>query len=228
MTETILKPASITFNLRNGYLRCESYTPANAHAVVVLTHGTGLCRTNRHLRHIVGTFYANRIALVTADVLTAYELADHKCRLDTELVSQRLIMLVQYLRELPLFSDLPVSFIGIGTGADGVLSAAARIPGDISAVAAINGLKINAGNLKKIFPPSLPVLLLQQEVLGQAAPNGNGFTSGNGNIMVKKIFKSDESIPWEAMDEATGWLCHLLIPSKRKVSGLAEMYEPRG
>ncbi|MFZ9981975.1 MAG: hypothetical protein ACO3FI_08095 [Cyclobacteriaceae bacterium] len=224
MYDTNLKPGSITFNLRNGYLRCEAYAPAGAEAIVLLTHGTGTCRTNGHIKQIVRKFYEHRIALITADLLTSYEVSDHRCRLDTELVSQRLMMLVNYLRELPLFSDLPLTLFGIGTGADGVLSAAARIPGDIRAVAAINGLNISVEHLKKIFPTDIPVLLLNQDVLGQSGFFENGFSPGHGNIMVKKIFRSDETIPWEAMDEATGWLCGLLTGENSRARRTSELY----
>jgi pimeloyl-ACP methyl ester carboxylesterase len=225
MSHSAPKPASITFNLRNGYLRCEAYTPAHSEAVVVLTHGTGTCRTNRYIRQIVNTFYEQQIALITADVLTDYELSDHRCRLDTELVSQRLIMLVSYLKELPLLSDLPLSLLGIGTGADGALAAAARIPSDIKAVAAINGLNVRPEKIKNILPPAIPVLLVHQETLGQAGLPENGFSHGQGNITVKKIFKSDESIPWEAMDEAAGWLCRLHSGENRKFQSLKVPHE---
>jgi pimeloyl-ACP methyl ester carboxylesterase len=224
MTDTILKPGSITFNLRNGYLRCDAYAPARAEAVVLLTHGTGPCRTNRYITQIVRKFYERRIALIVADLLTSYEVSDHRCRLDTELVSQRLIMLVNYLKELPLFSDLPLTLFGIGTGADGVLSAAARIPGEIKAVAAINGLNVRVENLKKIFPSDIPVLLVNQDVLGQSGSHENGFTPDHGNITVKKIYKSDESTPWEAMDEAAGWLCSLLSGKKIGSQRVTESY----
>ena len=224
MSDTLLKPGSITFNLRNGYLRCEAYAPARSEAVVLLTHGTGTCRTNRYIRQIVRKFYERRITLIAADLLTSLEVSDHRCRLDTELVSQRLIMLVNYLKELPLFSDLPLTLFGIGTGADGVLSAAARIPGEVKAVAAINALNVQVENLKKIFPPDIPVLIVHQDILGQQGPYENGFSPDHGNITVKKIFRSDETTPWEAMDEAAGWLCSLLSGKKIGSQRVTESY----
>ena len=224
MTEPFLKPNTLSFNLRNGCLRCEAWVPQQAKAVVVLTHGTGTYRANRNLDRSVKWFYDQHIAFLATDLLTSQEFSDGTLRLNTELVTQRILLLIGYLRDIPLFENLPIVLLGIGTGADGVLSASARIPNQIKAVAAVNGICTKTEMLKKVFPASIPALVLYQETLGQSGANRLSLPAELKNIQFKKIFKSDDSTPWEAIEEATTWLSEI-VTSKRSPIYERERYE---
>ena len=210
MTEIFLKPKSLTFHLKNGCLRCEAWVPQQAKALVILTHGTGTYRSNRNLNRTIKWFYDQHFAFLATDLLTPHELSDRELRLNTELVTQRIMMLVGYLRDLPVFGFLPFALLGVGTGADGVLSASARMPNEIKAVAAVNGLATKRELLKKIFPTTIPALVLYQETLGQQGLGSLKLPAELRNIRFKKIFRSDDSTPWEAIEEATNWLSETL------------------
>lgn len=218
MTESILKPNSLTFNLKNGCLRCEAWVPHQAKALVILTHGTGTYRTNRNMHRTTKWFYDRNIALLATDLLTANELSDRELRLNTELITQRMMMLIGYLRDLPVFGELPIALLGVGTGADGVLATAARMPSEIKAVAAVNGVSTKPEMLKKVFPATIPAMVLHQETLGQQNMPGLNLPAELKNIRFKKIFKSDDSTPYEAIEEASSWLSDSAVERRNHIS----------
>jgi pimeloyl-ACP methyl ester carboxylesterase len=218
MTEILPKPNSLTFHLKNGCLRCEAWVPHQSTALVILTHGTGTYRSNRNLNRTIKWFYDRHIAILATDLLTSHELSNRELRLNTELVTQRIMLLISYLRDLPVFSYLPIALLGVGTGADGALSASARIPHEIKAVAAVNGLDTKAEMLKKVFPATIPALVVHQDTLGQQSTRGLTFPAELKNIRFKKIFKSDDSTPCEAIEEATNWLTENMLEKRNHLN----------
>lgn len=222
MNEHGLKPSSITFQVRDGNIRCEAWIPANSHGLIVLTHGTGSYRVNPEITRTTKSLYDRKIAVVAADLLTAKEYSELQNRFNTELVSQRLVMLVRYLEELPVLSYLPVCLLGIGTGADAVLSAASRISHKIKAVSAINGFHHQSNILDSVFPSTVPTLLLYQETLGLNSTNTYCAPLNKSNVSIKKLYKSDETIPLEGIYEATEWLTKII-----KQSGPGEVIRER-
>lgn len=205
-----LKPSAITFQVRNGSIRCEAWVPAEARGLVILTHGTGSYRINPEILKTIGVLYNRKIAIIAADLLTNQEASEHQYRFDTNLISQRLMMLIRYIGELPVFESISVCLLGIGTGADAVLSVATRIPNKIRAIAAVNGHQHNQSLINPVFPSNLPALVIEQETLGTPANNNLWFPAVKGNVVLKKLFRSEDTIPLEGIEEASQWLCQII------------------
>lgn len=211
MNVSELKPSAITFQVRNGNIRCEAWIPTAARGLVILTHGSGSYRVNPEIIKTAGILYTRKIAIIAADLLTIQEASNHQYRFDTDLISQRLMMLIRYIRELPLFESISVGLLGIGTGADAVICVATRIPDKIRAIAVINGHHHLKSLNNPIFPSTLPALLIQQETLGMSANNNLRPPLNKGNITVKKMFRSEDTIPLEGIQEASEWLCKNIL-----------------
>ena len=206
MIGSALKPSCITFHVRNGSIRCETWIPSDPIGLLILTHGTGSYRVNSDLPRITRMIYDKKIAVVAADFLSPEESADHRFRLNTELVSQRMLMLIQYLSELPVFNSLPVSLLGIGTGANAVLSVVTRIPKKIRSVAAVNGFTGERALMTDHFPLHIPTLILLQETLGHSSSSTIDLPLNKKNIQFRRLYRSDETIPTEGIEEAVEWL----------------------
>ena len=154
-------------------------TPEDAIGVVVFAHGTGSSRHSPRNRFVAETLNRARIGTFLMDLLTreeeVYDRATGELRFNIELLANRLIAAIDWLRSGPAAS-LRLGLFGASTGAAAALIAAAERPEDIAAVVSRGGRPDLAGSaLQRVRAPTLlivgsldrVVLELNQQALEQ-------------------------------------------------------------
>ncbi|MEV4757265.1 hydrolase [Micromonospora sp. NPDC049559] len=130
-------------------LSADIVLPESVDGVVLFAHGSGSSRYSPRNRAVAGTLNEHALATVLVDLLTPdEERIDERTaelRFDIDLLSNRLVGIVDWLRtgaELPV---LPIGLFGASTGAAAALSAAAARPDDVPAVVSRGGRPDLAG-----------------------------------------------------------------------------------
>jgi len=149
-------PTFIVFPVRSGKVRCELYHANPPQALVLATMGSASFRQHPMTIQLAGRLAELGIITVLADLLTPEEFAEHRYRFDMEKISTRLRLLVKYLRSVASYRSLPFGVFGGGTGAEGTLIAAARMPEEIQALVCMDGLSgMERCPLDRILCPTL-------------------------------------------------------------------------
>lgn len=152
--------------------------PETAAGAVVFAHGSGSDRTSPRNRYVAGALQRAGIATLLVDLLTTKEEETDRrtahLRFNTDLLSNRLLGIVEWLLVDPRTRGLPVGVFGASTGAAAALIAAAREPDRVSAVVSRGGRPDLAGiELARVRAPTLllvgsedaEVLALNREAL---------------------------------------------------------------
>ncbi|NKQ55049.1 alpha/beta hydrolase [Amycolatopsis sp. K13G38] len=129
--------------------------PADAAGVVVFAHGSGSSRKSPRNVAVARTLQDYRLATVLFDLLSPDE--DDR-RFDIELLTARLLQVVDLVRGEEPTAGLPVGLFGASTGAAAALRAAASRP-DIRAVVSRGGRPDLAGEaLSRVTAPTLLIV----------------------------------------------------------------------
>lgn len=129
---------------------------------VVFAHGSGSGRLSPRNQFLADIFNRQGIATLLADLLTDDEGHDRSKVFDIKLLSERLILLVEWVKKNPQFRDIPLGLLGASTGAGAALVAAAQIPEKIEALVSRGGRPdLATDSLEHV---QCPVLLLVGEL----------------------------------------------------------------
>lgn len=133
--------------------------PPNPVAMVVFAHGSGSGRLSPRNMAVAEALREARLATLLFDLLTPYEAQDRSNVFDIPLLAERLESAVDFLREHPEASGLPIGLFGASTGAAAALVAAARRPDDVAAVVSRGGRPDLAGDmLSRVRAPTLLIV----------------------------------------------------------------------
>lgn len=134
--------------------------PESAHGVVVFAHGSGSSRLSPRNRAVSDCLNKAGFATLLMDLLTDAEAADRRNVFDIDLLAERLIEAVEWLRLRPELAELPVGLFGASTGAAAALKAAAILGEMISAIVSRGGRPDLAGAdaLAKVEAPTLLIV----------------------------------------------------------------------
>lgn len=117
--------------------------PDTAKGVVLFAHGSGSGRHSPRNHMVAETLNERAFGTVLVDLLTPEEeqvdRVTGELRFDIDLLARRLIGAIDWLREEPTTSDLPIGLFGASTGAAGALVAAAERPDEVGAVVSRGG-----------------------------------------------------------------------------------------
>lgn len=162
VTETErLQPTAIRIPIGGGrtWLNADIATPAAARGIVLFAHGSGSSRHSPRNRYVASELNYLEIATVLADLLTPEEeeIDDRNgaLRFDIELLTGRVVQLIDWVRTYNLVSTLPVGLFGASTGAAAALDAAALRPGAVHAVVSRGGRPDLAAHLEIVQAPTL-------------------------------------------------------------------------
>lgn len=122
------------FKLRSGKISCLVFVPEKFSGVVLITNGR-FNEKDVNRRDAIEAFTDNGWAPAFPNLLTPREASEHHFRMDSELQTSRLIMLVRHLRSLPKFYDKPLGLFGSGWGAMIAWKTALRMPGELHGLA---------------------------------------------------------------------------------------------
>ncbi len=140
--------------------------PAEATSLIIFSHGSGSSRFSPRNRHVADIFNKEQIATLLVDLLTVQEDKEFENRFNIDLLSDRLVEVTSYIRELKELRDLPTGFFGASTGAASALQAAARFGDRIQAVVSRGGRPDLAADLEDVTAPVLLIIgSLDKEVI---------------------------------------------------------------
>jgi putative phosphoribosyl transferase len=145
--------------------------PEHATGLVLFAHGSGSSRHSPRNQFVASVLHESWIGTFLFDLLTAQEAEDRVNVFDIDLLADRLIAAVRFVREHEQTAHLPLGLFGASTGAAAALVAAARDP-SVRAVVSRGGRPDLAGPwLGRVQAPTLlivgghdeEVLLLNRE-----------------------------------------------------------------
>ena len=134
-----------------------------AGGVVLFAHGSGSSRHSPRNRAVAGALNRRGMATLLVDLLTADEeridARTGQLRFDIGLLADRLVGIIDWLRDNPETAALPVGLFGASTGAAAALVAAAKRPETVRAVVSRGGRPDLAGPaLAEVNAPTLLIV----------------------------------------------------------------------
>src|SRR6266540_361407 len=140
---------SVTVPAGTARLAGDLAVPEGARGVVLFAHGSGSGRHSPRNRHVAAALGQAGLATLLLDLLTEEEEAVDRdraeLRFDIALLAGRLAAAMDWLREDPRTSALPIGLFGASTGAAAALVVAAERPLQIAAVVSRGGRPDLAG-----------------------------------------------------------------------------------
>ncbi|HEX6870619.1 MAG TPA: dienelactone hydrolase family protein [Micromonosporaceae bacterium] len=130
--------------------------PAGAPGLVVFVHGSGSSRHSPRNRYVAAVLRTAGLGTLLFDLLTPEEEYDRGNVFDIELLADRLVEVVGWLRRRPEGAHRRIGLFGASTGAAAALWAAAEHELDIGAVVSRGGRPDLAGpRLRQVQAPTL-------------------------------------------------------------------------
>ena len=136
-------------------LEGELVIPSQARGLVIFVHGSGSSRLSPRNNYVARVLQAAGLATFLFDLLTAAEDQVYANRFDIPLLTQRLLLVAQWLAGKEETRDLRRGFFGASTGAAAALQAAAELGDELGAVVSRGGRPDLAGEgaLSKVRAP---------------------------------------------------------------------------
>ncbi|TWH45841.1 dienelactone hydrolase family protein [Sporomusa sp. KB1] len=136
-------------------LEGELRVPANAQGIVLFAHGSGSSRHSPRNNYVARILNNNELATLLMDLLTPEEDRNYDTRFDIELLTQRLIIATDWIRNKIQTQRLPIGYFGASTGAAAALQASA-MQTSVGAVVSRGGRPDLAGDgLNRVIAPVL-------------------------------------------------------------------------
>lgn len=131
--------------------------PEQAKGLVLFAHGSGSSRHSPRNNYVARVLNGRGLGTLLMDLLTPEEDKTYETRFDISLLTQRLLLATEWVRQQTAIWSLPLGYFGASTGAAAALKAAAAEP-SIRAVVSRGGRPDLAGNdLSRV---NTPVLLI--------------------------------------------------------------------
>ena len=154
--------------------------PAEPRGLVLFAHGSGSSRHSPRNQYVARALERRHLPTLLIDLLTpAEEAIDNRTaqyRFDIEMLADRLVTIVDWLRRRKETSPLPIGLFGASTGGGAALMAAAARPEEIAAVVSRGGRPDLAGaSLARVTAPTLlivggldaPVIQMNRDAMRQ-------------------------------------------------------------
>lgn len=130
--------------------------PAGTPGLVVFAHGSGSSRKSPGNNFVADVIRDRGLGTLLFDLLTEEEDQVYETRFDISLLTDRLVVVTEWLREQTETADLEIGYFGSSTGAAAALRAAARRPRDTGAVVSRGGrVDLASAVLEGVRAPSL-------------------------------------------------------------------------
>ena len=131
--------------------------------IVLFAHGSGSSRLSPRNQRVAEVLQGRRLATLLMDLLTPEEEAiddrTAEYRFDVAMLAGRLVAIIDWLRQRPETSRLPIGLFGASTGAGAALLAAASRPREVAAVVSRGGRPdLAAGALGRVTAPTLLIV----------------------------------------------------------------------
>ena len=124
-------------------IEADLHVPDRAAGLVIFAHGSGSSRFSRRNLAVAGALESGGFGTLLLDLLTPDEESiderTREYRFNVDLLGQRVVAAIDWMRLRPDLHDLPVALFGASTGAAAALSAAAARPESVQAVISRGG-----------------------------------------------------------------------------------------
>lgn len=133
--------------------------PENAKGVVLFAHGSGSGRFSPRNNFVANVLQEGTLGTLLIDLLTKQEDEIYETRFNIDLLTERLIVIVDWLKKQPETKNLPIGLFGASTGAAAALEVAAARGEEIKAIVSRGGrpdLAISV--LGKVVSPTLIIV----------------------------------------------------------------------
>jgi putative phosphoribosyl transferase len=138
-----MQPIDVTVHAGEVALEGALSIPERAEGVVLFAHGSGSSRFSPRNRFVAAFLNQGRLGTLLLDLLRAeeHEIDERSgaLRFDIDLLSRRLIGVVDWASTHPDMRHLPIGLFGASTGAAAALNAAADRPQRVAAVVSRGG-----------------------------------------------------------------------------------------
>lgn len=155
-----MSPQPVSIPASNALIEGVLDVPADAHGVVIFSHGSGSGRHSPRNQFVAGVLRDQGMGTLLLDLLTPEEDQTYANRFDIGLLTERLQHAVQFIGGHPLTADIPVGLFGASTGAASALRVAAQMPQAIRVVVSRGGRPDLTGPrlLNKVHAPTLLIV----------------------------------------------------------------------
>ena len=158
-----IERTDVQISLENAVLRGMLSLPVEPIGVVVFAHGSGSGRNSPRNKYVAQVLNDAGLATLLFDLLTADEervdLAIAHLRFDIDLLAERLMSGVEWVRREQHTSGHPIGLFGASTGAAAALQVAARAPEEIDAVVSRGGRPdLALDHLPRVTAPTLLIV----------------------------------------------------------------------
>lgn len=178
-----MKSTVVSIPVNGTHIEGALELPDNAIGLVLFAHGSGSSRHSPRNNYVAQVLREHGIGTLLMDLLTPQEDRDYARRFDIDLLVERLLAVVQWIRAQPETVALPLGYFGASTGAAAALRAAAADP-SIAAVVSRGGRPdlASPAELQQVKSPTL--FLVGGEDDGVIELNESAFT----NLRCEKQF----------------------------------------
>ncbi|HVV69009.1 MAG TPA: dienelactone hydrolase family protein [Gammaproteobacteria bacterium] len=133
--------------------------PKDAKGLVVFAHGSGSSRLSPRNNYVASVLRTAGLGTLLIDLLTAEEDEVYATRFDIELLTERLLAIVLWLKTQKSAQFLPIGLFGASTGAAAALKVAASQEVNISAVVSRGGRPdLALDELPRVMAPTLLIV----------------------------------------------------------------------
>ena len=152
---------SIEISVSGGVLAGDLAVPTGAGSIVVFAHGSGSSRHSARNQFVAEQLQNAGFGTLLMDLLTPAEesvdMYTREHRFDIAMLSSRVVLATDWLRDQPQYSGLKVGYFGASTGAAAALVAATERP-QVGAIISRGGRPDLAGDRLRLV--KVPTLLI--------------------------------------------------------------------
>ena len=155
-----MKEEAVVIPVVRGTMEGNLVIPSGAKGIVLFAHGSGSGRFSPRNQYVAKVLNEAGIGTLLIDLLTKEEeeidVATGEFRFDIGLLSQRLEVATEWLKQNPATKSLAIGYYGASTGAAAALIAATKFPKDVKTVVSRGGRPdLAMQHLQKVKVPSL-------------------------------------------------------------------------
>lgn len=130
--------------------------PGRAKGMVIFAHGSGSSRHSPRNKYVAQALQESNFGTLLLDLLTSREDQLYETRFDIALLTDRLLLVTEWLRQEADGRSLPIGYFGASTGAAAALKAAASAGTTIGAVVSRGGRPdLALSVIEKVTAPTL-------------------------------------------------------------------------
>jgi putative phosphoribosyl transferase len=168
-------------------------------------------------RAVAAALHDRNLATLLIEPLTADERADEAHRFDIDLVADRVIGTLRWLRAQPVTEHLPIGLFAAGVNAGAALVAAASRPGHVQTVVTRGGrVDLAGGALAQLQAPTLLIVGERDARLREINEEARAVMRARGDMCVipdaDRYFRGPRALDQVILQAADWFTLHLAAP----------------